>query len=209
MQVKAGVAEFGQHRRRRDVVEVRAHARREQLALGHARRQSFPVARSFPPESAERIQEDGGGEPRRRLDAGQRRRLPCHPLIDPLCPCVRPIDIRRDHRVVVVLDAELLQHLDPHIHVLERHVTGAEERLGAAISLERVQAGSEEAKRAPRPLERIHGGPPLPHHVDERGMEGVGRTHSVTQQAALFFSLLPFGGRFRVGPLHSRDNLLI
>ncbi len=75
--------------------------------------------------------------------AAVRALLARHPLVDALCPSVWAINVRRDDRVIIVLDTQFLEHFHPDVYVLHRNVSGSKQGFSPAVLLEGVHAGGE------------------------------------------------------------------
>ena len=102
-----------------------------------------------------------------------------------------------------------LEKGEPHVAVVEGDVARSKKQTGSACAMRGPQAGRQEPQCASGALEIWNRCPAFPHHINEHGMERIGRLDSVAKRQPFFLSLLPFGIALGIGSAHLREFLTV
>ena len=206
VQVEALLPELLEARLRGRAVEVGADGDAQQ-GLADARRQQGAVRAAGAAQAAERAEEHRGGEAGRGLPAGLGGHFAGAAGVDAPRARVGADEVVLQAGQEVFALPHFLEEGEADVGVADRHVAGTEQRARPARTVRRPQARGEEAQRAARALELRHGRPPLPHHVDQRGVERVRRGDPVAERQSFLVRLPAFRITLRVRMARPGEHL--
>jgi hypothetical protein len=136
MQIEACVPQLAQNGGRRDAVQIRADASRQQLGLAHARRQRLAAGLALQPTKG--VGHDRRGQPQRRPDIRQGRRFLGQPVVDPFRPGIGADQVVSQRGRIILPGVQVLHHRPQHFGVAQRNLGRPQHRPGAAMLLQRV-----------------------------------------------------------------------
>ena len=202
VEVEALLPEFLETGLNGGAVEVRADADAQQVGLADPGGQQAAVRLPRTAKAAEGIHQHARREAGCRLLAGLGGHFPRAPGVDPSRPRVGADEVMLQAGLKVLPLSDLLEEGEAHVRIVDGNVARTQQETRSACPMGGTQAGRQESQGAASALEVRNGRPALPHHVDEGGVEGIGRLDAIAERQAVFFRLPALRLALGVGPPH-------